>query len=466
MEHFLNDKPISDSGNDFKVHKAIADTIASDIILPEEDMDRRIALVGDWGSGKSSILSMVEKNLTESNKICFFTFDLWSHAGDSLRRGFLERLDTSLRRSFKNDDDKDWDHLTSKIQSEEQTVLTIEKHDISPIVVFIAVLSAAFVGFNHVVSAFLSAIGLSGSWTDLASIGASAVIALIAALVFYRKAKGTFNDAKLGIADLIKHLAGYPSTQSTRTTQTEFMGSLCYEKYLMELLRIAKKHSPSGKVVIALDNLDRLAPDQAKNAWDSIQLFANAVEGHNDSIIESWILLPISMKTMDSIDGETHSANESGSLSKLFIVQYEIPTPIRSEWKTSALSNIGHAFPDANSETIQYVFSVLNNLDRMINVRNPRETKRLINEMVSLKRIYHAIPIESVAVYVWHRNSYLRGLPSDQITDSESNSLDSFATYISDRISSGRIFSEQDRTPGQQKCRKHSHCHDGIWGIR
>lgn len=210
----------------------------------------------------------------------------------------------------------------------------------------------------------------------------------------------------------------------------------------MELLRIAKKHSPSGKVVIALDNLDRLAPDQAKNAWDSIQLFANAVEGHNDSIIESWILLPISMKTMDSIDGETHSANESGSLSKLFIVQYEIPTPIRSEWKTSALSNIGHAFPDANSETIQYVFSVLNNLDRMINVRNPRETKRLINEMVSLKRIYHAIPIESVAVYVWHRNSYLRGLPSDQITDSESNSLDSFATYISDRISSGRIFSE------------------------
>ena len=172
MEHFLNDKPISDSGNDFKVHKAIADTIASDIILPEEDMDRRIALVGDWGSGKSSILSMVEKNLTESNKICFFTFDLWSHAGDSLRRGFLERLDTSLRRSFKNDDDKDWDHLTSKIQSEEQTVLTIEKHDISPIVVFIAVLSAAFVGFNHVVTAFLSAIGLAGSWTDWASIGA------------------------------------------------------------------------------------------------------------------------------------------------------------------------------------------------------------------------------------------------------------------------------------------------------
>lgn len=442
MEHFLNDKPISDSGNDFKVHKAIADTIASDIIHSEEDMDRRIALVGDWGSGKSSILSMVENNLTESDKICFFTFDLWSHAGDSLRRGFLERLDTSLRRSFKNDDDKNWDHLTSKIQSEEQTVLTIEKHDISPIVVFIAVLSAAFVGFNHVVSAFLSAIGLLGSWTDLTSIGASAAIALIAAFVFYRKAKGTFNDAKLGIADLIKNLAGYPSTQSTRTTQTEFMGSLCYEKYLMELLRVAKKHSPSGKVVIALDNLDRLAPDQAKNAWDSIQLFANAVEGHNDSIIESWILLPISMKTMESIDGETHSANESGSLSKLFIVQYEIPTPIRSEWKTSALSNIGHAFPDANSETIQYVFSVLNNLDRKINARNPRETKRLINEMVSLKRIHKAIPVESIAVYVWHKNSYLRGLQIDQGMSFETSSPGSFAAYISDKISSGRIFSE------------------------
>ena len=83
---YLSDKPTVD--DKFGSHSRIAKSISR--LVKNESGGKSIALKGNWGSGKSSIISMVEKNL--DNDILLFKFNAWIHEGDSLRRRFLEKL--------------------------------------------------------------------------------------------------------------------------------------------------------------------------------------------------------------------------------------------------------------------------------------------------------------------------------------------------------------------------------------
>ena len=101
--YFLEDEPCHDSSA-FQIHEEIARAIASKIKTGEPG---NIALVGNWGSGKSTIVDRVEgliqsadgsfvKNGEEPASVgdgfIYFKFDAWAHSGDSLRRNFLTSL--------------------------------------------------------------------------------------------------------------------------------------------------------------------------------------------------------------------------------------------------------------------------------------------------------------------------------------------------------------------------------------
>jgi len=69
------------------------------------DEDRAIGLDGPWGSGKSSIVEISSKYLKENNvsgdrNFHFFTFDIWKSQGASFRRSILEELVTWAMREF------------------------------------------------------------------------------------------------------------------------------------------------------------------------------------------------------------------------------------------------------------------------------------------------------------------------------------------------------------------------------
>ena len=97
MANYLSDKPANRKSNKYPAHERIADAIYEDI---DQDVDsgcRRIALVGKWGSGKSTIISMLQEKFQDETDVCFFQFDLWSHTGDSLRRSFLSKLNEGIK---------------------------------------------------------------------------------------------------------------------------------------------------------------------------------------------------------------------------------------------------------------------------------------------------------------------------------------------------------------------------------
>ena len=70
-----------------KTHEHIADSIVS--LIENEKGGTTIGLEGSWGSGKSTVISLMTSKLSDAK---VFIFDAWAHEGDCLRRIFLESI--------------------------------------------------------------------------------------------------------------------------------------------------------------------------------------------------------------------------------------------------------------------------------------------------------------------------------------------------------------------------------------
>lgn len=73
------------SADEFGTHEKIAKLIYGEILDAKDG--RSIAIVGDWGSGKSTIVSLLSKELRrrEPPDAHVFIYDAWSHQGDELQ---------------------------------------------------------------------------------------------------------------------------------------------------------------------------------------------------------------------------------------------------------------------------------------------------------------------------------------------------------------------------------------------
>lgn len=92
----LSKAPCNDDLFKGGAHKKLAKVIAEEI-LNDQDCSI-IGIDGGWGSGKSNLVGMVEKELTDASKLellgkyHFFTYDAWGHQNDYPRRSILEEL--------------------------------------------------------------------------------------------------------------------------------------------------------------------------------------------------------------------------------------------------------------------------------------------------------------------------------------------------------------------------------------
>ncbi len=96
--NLLRDDP--STSDEFGPHGKIADLICEEIVA--DDVGRSIAVVGDWGSGKSMIIRLIESNFYNGGQkkpdVQVFIYDAWAHQGDSLRRAFLDDLIAFLKK--------------------------------------------------------------------------------------------------------------------------------------------------------------------------------------------------------------------------------------------------------------------------------------------------------------------------------------------------------------------------------
>ena len=89
MYKILYDTPVEDvNDSGFSNHKDIAEAI---VRIVNHNNGGSIALLGPWGSGKSSIIKMVEGQIcTNDSKNLFFIYDSWRFENDPSRVSFLQ----------------------------------------------------------------------------------------------------------------------------------------------------------------------------------------------------------------------------------------------------------------------------------------------------------------------------------------------------------------------------------------
>ena len=176
-----------------------------------------IALYGDWGSGKTSIMRDIEKNLKANKKFHSVFFEVWKHEKD-------DNIALSLLNCLTND-----------IKEDE----IVEK------------------SLNNAV--------------DLLKSFGSGISLNLAISDFLGGNKAEVKVSAKDMMDKYKELQAERYNKSFLTIQDKFKEQIA--EIEVKLLEKNKLNSKNGKIVVFLDDLDRCEPDVVLNLLASIKLF-------------------------------------------------------------------------------------------------------------------------------------------------------------------------------------------------
>lgn len=92
ITNLISDEPANEDAFGGAYQRA-ASAIA-ELVRTESSGAKTIGLEGSWGTGKSTIVRLVDAELSNDPNCALWVFDAWAHQGDPLRRTFLEDLIT------------------------------------------------------------------------------------------------------------------------------------------------------------------------------------------------------------------------------------------------------------------------------------------------------------------------------------------------------------------------------------
>lgn len=356
-----------------------------------------IGLLGRWGSGKSSVIDMLTSQLNDqrSNNYAVFKYDAWIHENDHLRRAFLEALidflssKTWIDSEYWKDEFEVLAGRKVKQKIEERNLLT-EATILTGLVIFLIEIFHKF--------------KLHPIWDSLS--------------------EWTYPIALL----LLCMALGLLKTQDRKviervTTSTGDITSLEFEKFYKKLLSktLSKKER---RLVVCIDNLDRLDPDHFQQLWSTMRVFveqfSNDSSPHSDQL---WVLVPFdpgrlgrAFKLYSDSNGTNSEKNErqnavEGFIQKTFQMVLSLPVPLSSsghsylkELFKAALGPDFDLLENQVESIIHYYRSTKQERGWSI---SPRESKLYVNNAVSyFYRWNKSINIVTIAVFiVWKENT-------------------------------------------------------------
>jgi len=419
-------------GSHQRVAKAVAD------LIKKEEGGKAIALIGSWGSGKSTVVELLKKELqkdSESKNTTIFVFDTWEHREDPLRRSFLERLYQFLVQQGWAKEGQ-WDEELDKIRKRREEIDT----ETQPVLTKLGKWLAASLIFVPVGYVLLSA-GLSVDQLNrwLVGIG-SFFIALPFLIVGYAwrkrllrnksvKEGGDQSDQEKEQDEsfLLLFINRTREVIRTKATRTPDPTSIEFQDLFIKVLNDAL--SGQRRLVVAIDNLDRIEEEEARSIWATMRAF---FEVHDQNpppewLNGFWLLVPFAPDTPSRLwqekaqkplkekdEGKSTNAEEKGSqqksladefIDKTFQARFYVPLPVISDWKGFFKGQLKEAFPkhfERHEEDLYALYRIFES-KRACKHRppTPREIKLFINQVGSYHRIWQdEIPLSVQALYV------------------------------------------------------------------
>lgn len=416
-------------------YAAVADVLAD--YIETETRGGSIGLEGEWGTGKSNILFFLKKELEQrcKKKVAFHTFNAWEHEGDDLRRSFLEELNTNLN----NGDTA----VANAIWEDREHVAEHTTRSIRPLAILLAILIALIPVYSAALGYLdpkyvdsvkqisllregLEAVGVAQVGTVVRWLFGLTLVPLVLILLCASYAciqglfgipwpKGAFEQGapkwkRMGQA--LIHMFSIVDTSATGTTKTDISRSPAssfdtFRRHLRSILQSAR--AKKTKIVIAVDNIDRLAPASAQKFWASLAPFFEkaAVEEAGHLPDGLFLVMPYAKSQLELIYGQSNDLRvvregpeggylkapelrefadrADGYIEKSFDIVLEVPKPIFGDWNKYLEERLCQSFPE--------LVKAIDDRERICHLYNysgawstsPRQMNTFVNQLVLLR---------------------------------------------------------------------------------
>ena len=434
--NILIDAPSQSDAFQGKGHERTAKSLAV-AISQFENSDRSIGLDGPWGSGKSSVVEIAASELNELAKnggknFVFFTFDIWKSQGTAFRRSFLEHFVSWSLQKFPSKK-KQLQRIEEKIRGKTRHVTTDNNTTLDWYGVLV-LLTLPFLPIFYFWAKKEYDLSTKATETAPPTSGADAVGDAIATsepfltsapmgiLYFFllvtlgkatwmysfheKSKKVTFWEALS--RTLLITAKQYEKQQSTQHIREVDPNDFEFQATLSEIITTVQ--SPTTRVVLVLDNIDRLPADQIDDHWSAIRsIFSRSiVEGkhlRDDSITA---IVPYDRDHIQGAVEDSKLSTAESALAKreLFSKTFDeilfVAPPVMSNSREFFESLISEALPNfQDREELFRVYLIFSTYMRPPNGHfTPRQIISFINDLTNLFSIHEGKhPLSTVAVY-------------------------------------------------------------------
>ncbi len=414
----LDDYPAKEDS--FGPHRKLANTIID--LARNEPGGKTVALQGVWGSGKSTVVGFVKEGLGKGEQgqtgdFGVFIFDAWIHQGDPLRRSFLEKLIEFLSEQPEGigwTKQQKWQPDLDSLKGQREDLKITTKH-LLPFWGYLAIIILFLLPIGYTLFGELDNPLLIGGkplwfWGLTISFGFP-LLFIIASYLFERSSGTETGRERLSspVLYLLKKTEEINRETRTRTPDPTSIEFTAIFRRLMDLVL----QEPSRRLLIVVDNLDRIDPEEALSIWSTMRIFfKHDVESTPEWLPRFWLLVPYDPSALKrlwprgDLDGFdiSDSPGEEGGYSvrpratetelldafvqKTFQVTFRVPPPVLSDWKDYFVSRMKDAFPSHEPKSdFDAVYRIYRH--RVISGSRfvtPRDIKLFINRLGSIHR--------------------------------------------------------------------------------
>ena len=218
------------------------------------------------------------------------------------------------------------------------------------------------------------------------------------------------------------------STQdlTQEVSEDEERSSIEFERYFNQIIEEVITDSET-KIVIVVDNLDRVDAKDSLKIWSTLQTFLQQRNPSHKSYTWAkhiWIIVPYDEEGLAKLwnsqsndRSENVSADEKMPVScaksffdKCFQLRVSVPTPILTDWEEFAKTQIEEAmpkWPDSEKEDLVDVLRLTR--ESLTDIPTPREIKTYVNQVGSMRIFSDSeMPTKSIGYFAVQR--YLKNI--------------------------------------------------------
>lgn len=442
----------------FQSHGRIAAAIAR-VIQTNKDV-KLIGLLGSWGSGKSTVVKLLCNELASKGAAedLVFTYDAWLQQNDPPRRAFLEGLLHFLSEKVQANK-KDWKDKLEKLNRrlEENTTTTVPRLTWPGTLMVLSLLlipiGARFTTVDWYKAAFGDGAPIPGSeftWRNLdwpsvllngpgiqhlvphaRAIFLGGVVMclfpLLLGAVFYACWRPTWNvfTAKFWTWDnWLKHKGRHANdsilalymNRETRTDYTRILrdpepSAIEFQDAFREI--IGKTIASDRRLIIVIDNLDRLPAEDALGMWATIRSFFLGSESglaERRTRYHPVVILPIAQDALARLyksKGGDGALLARSYMDKTFDLTFHVSRPVLTKWSEFLEAQMARVF--GSDVPLQWSFVTARFYDRYSSRPDaspitPRAINTLVNSIAATWLMWRdRVEFASVAYYCTYR---------------------------------------------------------------